>query len=145
MITTLSPEMDAWLAEQRLLEESVIGRRMPGAAVLQDRDLDVVPPCPLIEAEIDWLWPRYQRCSFPPATFAKRFACTPRERLTPRGKNAAVKLAYRFRRQIFGKQAVKWGDELFLSAVRYAASRAGGPKHATTTAVGSDSPADAAP
>lgn len=145
MTLTLCPEMDAWLLERTMLAEAVRGRRMPGAAVITDRDLEYVPPCPLSEAELDWLWPHFQACSFPPATFAKRFARTPRAHLTLRGKNAAVRLAYRFRRQIFGKAAVKWGDELFLSAVRYAASRAGGPKHATTTEAGSASTADFAP
>ncbi len=122
--TTLSPEMDTWLAEQTMLADATQGRRMPGAAVVTDRDVDIVPPCPLADAEIDWLWPRYQQCSFPPATFAKRFARTDRARLTARGKNAAVSLSYRYRRQIFGKVAVKWAHDEFLSAVRVAAERA---------------------
>jgi hypothetical protein len=113
--------MDQWLEDRQMLANAPRGRRMPGAAVLTDRALDVVPPCALNDDEIDWLWPRYQRCNFPPATFAKRFACTARDKLTPRGKNAAVSLSYRYRRQIFGKVAVKWSDHDFLHAVRAAA------------------------
>ncbi|HRI81628.1 MAG TPA: hypothetical protein PLF88_04270 [Opitutaceae bacterium] len=118
---TLCAEMDQWLAERQMLNSATVGRRMPGAAVITDYDLDVVPPCPLTAAEIDWLWPRYQRCNFPPATFAKRFAQTDRSKLTPRGMNAAASLAYRYRRQIFGKAAVKWSLSDFLAAVRTAA------------------------
>jgi hypothetical protein len=120
---TLCAEMDQWLEDSHMLATAPRGRRMPGAAVLKSRDLNTVPPCPLTEAEIDWLWPRYQRCNFPPATFAKRFAGTARDKLTPRGKNAAASLSYRYRRQIFGKAAVKWGQQDFLAAVREAARR----------------------
>jgi hypothetical protein len=128
MSRTLSPEMDAWLAEAR--EEQAIPRfprRSPApVAFVQDRDVLAEPFCPLSDAEIDWLWPRFQRCSFPPATFAKRFAKTSRDRLTARGKNAAVSLSYRYRRQIFGKQAVRWSHTDFVGWVKDAASRVGG-------------------
>lgn len=124
MSETLSVEMDQWLDERRMLSEATRGRRMPGAAVLAASDTEIAPPCPLTDAEIDWLWRKYQACSFPPATFAKCFARTPRENLTSRGKNACVKLAYKYRRQIFGKVAKKWGEVVFLREVRSAAARA---------------------
>lgn len=122
MINTLSEEMDDWLRLQEL--RSIPPARMiPPAAVLDERDCTVIPPCPFSDREIDWIWPKYQACSFPPATFAKRFARTPRERLTLRGKNAAASLGYRYRRQIFGKRAVKWSEADFLTAVREAAAK----------------------
>ncbi len=118
MSQTLSQEMDAWLAMQQS-RAMPPGRFIPSPVLgLDDGDCVTVPPCLLTDAEIDWLWPKYQACSFPPATFAKRFARTPRASLTARGKNAAVRLSYRFRRQIFGKRAVKWSDADFLAAVR---------------------------
>lgn len=120
---TMLPEMDAWVAEQECLSQAKVGRGVPIGPVLSDRDLDVTPPCPLTDDEIDWLWPRYQKCSFPPATFAKRFAGTARERLTAKGKNAAVSLSFRYRRQIFGLRAVKWTDSEFIAAIKRAASK----------------------
>lgn len=116
--------MDAWLAMQQSRNRwpgRMIG--LPPVVALGDRDCLTVPPCPLSDSEIDWLWPRYARCRFPPATFAKRFARTPREHLTPRGKNAAVRCAYTYRRQIFGESAKKWSEADFLAAVRQAAVR----------------------
>lgn len=120
MTRTLSPEMDAWLEHQhvRQARERVVSTARPGTVIQV-----TVPPCPLTDREIDWLWPRYQACSFPPATFAKRFARTPRENLTARGKNACASIAYRFRRQIFGNGAAKWSREDFLSAVREASKQ----------------------
>lgn len=114
----MSEDIEEWLEWQR--------NRFPGrrpAPVLPVGSSLEVPACVLTEAELDWLWPRFQRCSFPPASFPKSFAKTPREKLTPRGKNAAVRCAYKFRRQILGKEAGKWGEELFLSAVRSAAQK----------------------
>lgn len=114
---TYDDETDFWLEVQRaknLFTRGLsFGVRLPGSL-----DDGPVPPCELTDAEVDWLWPRYQACSFPPATFAKRFARNDRASLTPKGKNAAVKLAYTYRRQIFGKVAVKWDHARFLEAVR---------------------------
>jgi hypothetical protein len=120
---TLSEDMDDWL-ELHEWPFFPLCRLAPPAPVMQLRSADcvMVPPCPLSDQEIDWLWPRYAACSFPPATFAKRFAGCAREKLTPRGKNAAVSLGYRYRRQIFGKRAVLWSDGDFLLAVRKAAA-----------------------
>ena len=119
---TLSEEMDDWL---ELMEWRFVPpyRFAPPSPVMSLRSSDCVtfPPCPLSAREIDWLWPRYSACSFPPATFAKRFARTEREKLTPRGKNAAVSLGYHYRLQIFGKRAVLWSEADFLHAVREAA------------------------
>lgn len=126
MNATMSVEMDRWLADARD-DQSVPRVPRRGAPVLvgvTDRDLDQVAACPLTESEIDWLWAKFQRLSFPPATFAKRFARTERASLTARGKNAAVKLSYRYRRQIFGKAGVKMAENEFLSAVRVASERA---------------------
>lgn len=120
----MSAEMDIWLEDQRMLAAVRVPRRGPPQLVgVTDRELAHVPPCPLTDPEIDWLWPRYQRCNFPPATFAKRFARTERSKLSLRGKNACVRLSYRYRRQIFGKAATKWTEDAFLSAVRTAAAK----------------------
>jgi len=125
---TMSVEMDRWLADAR--DDQAIPRvphrGAPQLVGVTERDLDQVAACPLTDAEIDWLWAKYQGLSFPPATFAKRFARTERSRLTPRGKNACVKLSYRYRRQIFGKAGTKMAEDEFLSMVRYAAMRAKG-------------------
>lgn len=121
---TMSDELDLWLEVQKA--KYVTGRSMPMGDLPDPVPKgEPVPPCPLTDAEIDWLWPLYQCCSFPPATFAKRFAGTARDKLTPRGKNAAVTLAYRYRRQIFGAVAVKWDPARFLDAVRRAAATVG--------------------
>ncbi|HLP02122.1 MAG TPA: hypothetical protein VK163_08855 [Opitutaceae bacterium] len=150
---SLSAEMDLWLEEQQALANPRPGRHSPQLVGVTERDTETVPPCPLTDAEIDWLWQHYQRCSFPPATFAKRFARTPRSSLTPRGKNACVRLAFHYRRQIFWKAASKWTEAEFLDAVRNAASntsRAGGlcaDEHdqATTSGQHTNSPAAPAP
>lgn len=147
---SLSAEMDLWLEEQQTLAVPRPGRRSPQLVGVTDRDTDFVPPCPLTDAEIDWLWPRYQRCSFPPATFAKRFARTPRASLTPRGKNACVRLAYQYRRQIFWKSASQWSEAEFLNVVRSVAntSRAGGLRadaHDQATTAGQQTHSPAAP
>lgn len=118
----MSEDIEDWIEWQR----SRFQGRMPapvGAICFTEPDVRDIPPCPLTEAEIDWLWPRFQRCSFPCASFPKSFAKTPREKLTPRGKNAAVRCAYKYRRQIFGKVSVKWSDQIFLSAVRAAVAK----------------------
>lgn len=117
---TLSPEMDRWL-EQRMTRVDVAPA--PSTATIPEppKKGQPVPPCPLNELELRWLWPRYQACSFPPATAAKRLARTPFEHLTPRGRNFGVRMAYRFRRQVFGKRAAKWAQDEFLSEVRKAA------------------------
>lgn len=125
----MSEDIEDWIDWQRCRFQG----RQPAPVLtvnVTSPEVKQVPPCPLTDAELDWLWPRYQRCSFPPASFPKSFAKTPREKLTPRGKNAAVRCAYKYRRQIFGKAASKWGEALFLGAVRAAISRAGGPEHA---------------
>lgn len=118
---TMDDETDLWLEVQRAKNLFTRGLSF-GARLLTDRDAALVPACELTDAELDWLWPRYQRCNFPPACFAKRFATTPRDRLTERGKNAAVKLAFKYRRQICGAVAAKWDLARFLETVRCAAS-----------------------
>lgn len=112
---TMCEEMDAWVLAHDKPAIKTASRLAPSEIP--------IPPCPLTDKEIDWLWPRYQKCSFPPATFAKRFAGTPRDKLTPRGKNAAVRLAFRYRRQILGRVAVKMAENEFLSAVRNLANK----------------------
>lgn len=123
----MSVEMDRWLDDARSDQAipRVPRRGAPLLVGVTDRDSEHVPPCPLTDAEIDWLWAKYQGLSFPPATFAKRFARNARASLTARGKNACVKLAYRYRRQIFGKAGVRMAEDEFLSACRMAAKRAG--------------------
>lgn len=123
MRTTLSPEMDRWLADQE-------ARQPKPAAATSTETLPgpvanglPVPPCPLNEAQFAWLWPKYKACSFPPASAPKRLAGCALERLTPRGRNFAVRMAFKFRRQIFGKAAGKWAQDEFLSEVRKGAAR----------------------
>lgn len=113
MNRTLSPEMDAWLARQPVA--------VPPAAAKKGDVFNPVPPCPLDDAAFAWLWERYQQCSFPPATAYKRLARTPLANLSLRGRNFACRAAFRFRRQILGKSAVKMTELEFLSAVRSAA------------------------
>lgn len=113
MNRTLSPEMDAWLARQPVVATTATAKK--------GDVFNPVPPCPLDDAAFAWLWERYQRCSFPPATAYKRLARTPLANLSLRGRNFACRAAFRFRRQIIGKSAVKMTETEFLSAVRSAA------------------------
>jgi len=71
----------------------------------------------LTDAELAWLWPRYQRCTFPVASFPKRFARNTLDRLTEAGRLMACDLAFQYRRQIFGKHAAKWGFGQFVAEV----------------------------
>lgn len=118
MIRTLSPEMDEWVerAAQKQREAQVALR-------LKDPEepIPAVPPCPLDDVAFAWMWERYQQCSFPPASAYKRLARTPLGNLTLRGRNFACRAAFRFRKQILGKSAVKMNETEFLSAVRVAA------------------------
>jgi hypothetical protein len=86
-----------------------------------------IPPslqtCPFTDEEMAWLWPRYQRCTFPPASFPKRFARHDLTRLTAKGRTAAAQLAYQYRRQIFSKKAAKWDPAHFINAVKTAAAK----------------------
>lgn len=118
--TTLSPEMDAWLERQQIAnaQAHALTRSKP-ATVVTPAD---VPPCPLDELAFAWLWSKYQTLSFPPASAPKRLARTALDRLTPRGRNFGVRMAFKFRRQVFGKPAAKWGMDEFLDAVRAAAA-----------------------
>lgn len=79
----------------------------------------------LTDAQLAWVWPHYQCCSFTPATFAKRFARNEFDRLTDKGKVMAISLCFQYRRQIFGKKAAKWTREQFMNAVRVAAAPKG--------------------
>lgn len=83
------------------------------------------PPAELTDAEFAWLWPRFQRCTFPPASFVKRFARNEVSNLKDKGRNMGESLAYQYRRQIFGKRAAKWDRVKFLHAVRVHAAPAG--------------------
>lgn len=76
----------------------------------------------LTESQIKWLWPRYQRCTFPVASFPKRFARNDIDRLTEDGRRMACDLAYQYRRQIFGQRAAKWSFEEFVCRVESAAA-----------------------
>lgn len=81
------------------------------------------------DAEFAWLWPRFQKCRFGGIRAAKSFARTSLERVTPRGKNFAVRMAYRHRTQILGSAARKMTQDEFLGAVRTAAAK---PQTTTT-------------
>jgi hypothetical protein len=75
--------------------------------------------CPFTAAELDWLWPKYQACSFPPGSFQKRFARNPLSQLTPdKGWRMAALLAFQYRRQIFGKKAGNWDAPQFIRTVK---------------------------
>jgi hypothetical protein len=131
MPRTMSPEMDAWLASycarHPVAVESGGICDSPGPAPAIPRPVpksEPVPPCPLNEIEFAWLWDRYVRCSFPPASAPKRLAKTPLANLSTRGRNFAVRMAYKFRRQIFGKAAAKLGEAEFLAECRRAAASA---------------------
>lgn len=71
----------------------------------------------LTDAELQWLWPRYQRCTFPVGSFPKRFARNDISRLTEAGRLTACDLAFQYRRQIFGKGAAKWTFGQFIEEV----------------------------
>lgn len=71
----------------------------------------------LSDAELAWLWPRYQRCSFPIWGLPKQFAKNDISQLTEAGRLTACDLAFQYRRQIFGQRAVKWTFWRFLSEV----------------------------
>ena len=77
---------------------------------------------PFTTKEFAWLWPRFQRCGFSPASFPKRFAKNELDRLTDKGRNTGVGLAYQYRRQIFANSA-KWTWEQFVENVRIAAAK----------------------
>jgi hypothetical protein len=83
------------------------------------------PPCELTDAELAWLWPRFQRCTFPVASFPKRFARNDVAKLREKGRAMAVALAFQYRRQIFGQKAAKWDRGHFISAVRVHAAPSG--------------------
>jgi len=72
--------------------------------------------------EFAWMWRRYKQCTFPYASFPKRFAQYPIEKLTEdKGKPMAIKLAYQYRRQIFaGKTVAKITVTDFIKQVRLA-------------------------
>ena len=72
---------------------------------------------PFTEVELRWLWGRYQCCTFPVASFPKRFARNAFEQLTDNGKVMAASLAFQYRRQIF-KDSAKWDMERFTRAVQ---------------------------
>jgi hypothetical protein len=73
----------------------------------------------LTDAELAWVWKRYRCCTFPVASFPKRFARNALESLTPdKGHPMAIRLSYQYRRQIFNPKAAKWTLPQFLDAVR---------------------------
>lgn len=80
---------------------------------------------PFTEAEFAWIWPKYRVCSFPVASFPKRFARNELSQLSEKGRKMGVSLAFQYRRQIFGKQAAKWTFEEFTKAVQVASTKAG--------------------
>lgn len=78
-----------------------------------------IPPGCLQEHELRWLWSRYRTCTFPVASFPKRFARNAFESLSPeKGHAQAIRLAFQYRRQIFDRRAAKWTFDEFLTAVR---------------------------
>jgi hypothetical protein len=119
---TMTPEMDAWLERQQAKQAQARALTSEGAKPATVLPVAEVPPCPLNDREFAWLWGKYQTLSFPPASAPKRLARCALERLTLRGRNFAVRMAFKFRRQIFGKAAAKWAQDGFLSAVRCAAA-----------------------
>lgn len=121
MTRTLCPEMDQWLERKQATP-------LPAPAPEWLTPSEVIPPCPLNDREFAWLWDRYVRCSFPPATAAKRLAKTPLANLTLRGRNFAVRISHRFRRQILGKPAVRMTPDEFLDRVRQCATAPACPK-----------------
>ncbi len=82
---------------------------------------------PFTPEELAWVWARYRRCTFPSASFPKRFARNDVGRLSSKGRNMAASLAYQFRRQIFGGSA-KWPFPQFVAEVMIETVKAGPPK-----------------
>lgn len=118
MNATYSKECDEWMARQlaRNPPAPITGTLQPVAKGKP------VPACPLTDAEFAWLWPRFQKCRFGGIRAAKSFARTSLECVTPRGKNFAVRMAYRHRTQILASARKMTQDE-FLGAVRTAAAK----------------------
>lgn len=82
-------------------------------------------PVPVLtDAEIAWLWPRFQNCSHRGYSFAKSFAKTGLDHLTARGRAVVHSVAYPYRRQIF-RDSAKWSEARFISEVRQAAGKEG--------------------
>lgn len=108
---TLSPEMDAWLERQHA--------KQPEPAPTK-----AAPQVPITDDEFAWLWPRFQKCRFGTISAATKFARTPLDRVTPRGKVFALRMAFRHRTQIFGRSARKLAHDEFLSEIRTAAAKA---------------------
>lgn len=105
----LTAEEEAWLARVRPVVESP--KKKPA-----------VDPVPVLsDAEVAWLWPRFQGCRHQVGSFARSFARTAFDKLTVRGKACLDSVAYVYRAQIFGKDAKKWGRAEFIKAVRRAA------------------------
>lgn len=118
MIRTLSPEMDEWVERMAARQhEAKVALRLKAP----EEPIPAVPPCPLDDVAFAWMWAKYQQASFPPASAAKRLARTPLGNLTLRGRNFAVRMAFKFRRQILGLSAAKMTEAEFLDAVRVAA------------------------
>lgn len=78
----LTADEQAWLARVTPVVE--VPKRKPAA--------DPVPV--LSDAEVAWLWPKFQRCRHRLGSFAKSFAKTPLEKLTVRGKACLDAVAY---------------------------------------------------
>lgn len=117
---TLSPEMDAWLERQRAKQPPPTA---PDTIPLSVPKNKPAPECPLTDAQFAWLWPRYQKCRFGMISAASRLAKTPLQNLTVRGKNFAIRMAFKHRTQIFGRPARKFAQDEFLSAIRTAAAK----------------------
>lgn len=77
---------------------------------------------PFSESEFAWLWPKYRVCTFPVASFPKKFARNELSQLSDKGRNMGASLAFQYRRQIFGKLSAKWTFADFTQAVQSAAS-----------------------
>lgn len=112
----MSPEMDAWLA-RRASDGKPAAMGGPIATL-------PAPAFPLTEAEFAWLWPHFQKCRFGGIRAARSFARTSLEKVTPRGKEFALRMAFRHRTQIFGKGARKFTQDEFLGRIREAARSA---------------------
>lgn len=119
MKMALTPEQLAWMQRQQ--------SRQPEVKAAVKTQAQAAPVVVLTEAEIDWLWPRFQRCRHQVFSFAHSFAKTARARLTPKGKACLPEVAFKYRRQIFPASA-NWTLADFIEAIRRAAQQEGGSR-----------------
>lgn len=111
---TLTPDQESWL--QRMQERQA----RPPRKTARTAPVEVVKECVFTAEEIAWLWPRFQKLRHRTLSFSQRFAKTPLDRLTAKGKAILAETAFPYRRQLFARSE-KWDLSRFIAAIKEAA------------------------